>query len=440
MPLEPTENPSSGASVLAEGTAPHRVVITGVGAVTPLGVGAGTLFDRWCAGDVGIENGVGRCSEFDPLTFMSAKEARRTDRFTQLAAAAVQEAVVQAGWMDHGTELPFERVGCFVGTAFGGFETHERQQDIARAQGLQALSALAVTALMPNAAASGIAIRFGLKGPSRAIASACASGGDAIGTAARAIAVGDAEAMVAGGAEASLSELALAGTDKMGALSKIGVSRPFDARRDGFVMAEGAGALILEEWSLAVRRGATLLGEVVGYGSSTDAYHLSAPDPEALGQTLAIRRALADAGVAPEDVDYVNAHGTSTRINDSNETRALKVALGDASRGIPVSSTKSAIGHLVGGSGAVEAAVTVLALRERVVPPTLGYEHPDEGLDLDYVPLTPRSLERWPSEERGRAPLALSNSFGFGGQNACLCLRAWPDGAGPSAPGNGGAA
>lgn len=412
--------PDDGATVL------RRVAITGVGAVTPLGNDARALLERWSAGEVGIEHGVGRCGEFDPLAAMSRKETRRTDRFTQLTMAAAQEAVEQAGWNGSLPVRPI-RAGCFIGTAFGGFETQQAQHDAARERGFGSLSPFAVTSLMPNAAAGGVAIQFGLKGPSRAIGSACASGGDAIGMAARAIADGDTDVMVAGGAEASVTELAVAATDKMGALSKKGVSLPFDARRDGFVMAEGAGVLVLEAWEVAEERGATVLAEVAGYGASTDAYHFSAPDPDAAGAATAIRGALDDAGARPEDLDYVNAHGTATQLNDRNETHALKVALGETAWKVPVSSTKSAIGHLIGAAGAVEAVVTVLALRARVVPPTLGYDEPERGLDLDYVPNTARRLERWPSERRGAPVLALSNSFGFGGQNASLCLRVWVD-------------
>ena len=405
---------------------PRRVVITGVGAITPLGNGARTLLARWCAGEVGIEDGVGRCADFDPVAAMSLKEARRTDRFTQLAVAAAAEALEEAGWTD-ALPCPADRAGCYMGTGFGGFETMERQHDVARSRGMGAISPFAAVSLMPNAAASSIAIRFGIKGPTHGVASACAAGADAIGTAARAIAAGDADAMVAGGTEAPLTELSIAATDKMGALSKVGISRPFDARRDGFVMAEGAGVVVLETAELAERRGAELLGEVAGYGASTDAYHLSSPDPEATGAVSAIARALADADVPPAGVDYVNAHGTSTPLNDRTETQALKRVLGDAAARVPVSSTKSVIGHLIGGAGAAEAVATLLALRARVVPPTVGYEEPDDGLDLDYVVEGARRLDRWPSEQRGDPATALSNSFGFGGQNAVLCLRVAPE-------------
>jgi 3-oxoacyl-[acyl-carrier-protein] synthase II len=400
----------------------RRVAITGLGAITPLGNSVPELLERWCAGIVGLEGGRGTCTEFDPHDTMSIKEARRADRFTQFAIAATQQAVDQAGW-NGGPPCAAERVGCFMGTGFGGFTTMEQQHEVARSRGLDAISPLAATSLMPNAAASSIAIRFGIHGPTHGVASACAAGADAIGSAARAIAVGDADVMIAGGAEAPLTELSIAATDKMGALSKVGVSRPFDARRDGFVMAEGAGAMVLEAADFAERRGARVLGEVAGYGATTDGYHLSAPDPEARGASGAIRRALEDAGVEPGELDYVNAHGTSTQLNDRTETNALKRVLGDAAYGVPVSSTKSVIGHLIGGAGAAECAVTVLALHARVVPPTVGLEEPDEGLDLDYVQGAARWLESWPSERHGRPVTALSNSFGFGGQNAVVCLR-----------------
>ncbi len=400
----------------------RRVVVTGVGAVTPLGDGARTLLERWCAGDVGIEDGVGRCSEFNPVCAMSKKEAHRSDRYTQLAVAAASEALAQAGW-DNDPPAEPDRVGSIIGTGFGGFGTVEAQYDVARARGLHALSPLAVPTLMPNAAAGTIAIHFGLRGPTHGLVSACAAGSDAIGSAARAIAAGDADAMVAGGAEAPLTELGIAATDRMGALSKVGISRPFDARRDGFIMAEGAGILVLEAAELAEERGAHPLGEIAGYGATTDAYRLTMPDPDGRGAAKAIRRVLGDAGAMPEEIDYVNAHGTSTPLNDRVETTAIKSVLGGSAGRVPVSSTKSVIGHLVGGAGAVEAAATLLALHARVIPPTVGYEEPEPGMDLDYVPGEARSVEAWPGEREGRPVLALSNSFGFGGQNAALCLR-----------------
>jgi 3-oxoacyl-[acyl-carrier-protein] synthase II len=274
--------------------------------------------------------------------------------------------------------------------------------------------------MMGNAAAANLALRYGFKGPAFSTVSACAAGSDAIGTALRMIRAGDADAVVSGGAEAGITPLAYACFGAMGALSESGISRPFDARRDGFVMGEGAGVLVLEAAETAEERGATVLGELLGYGASADAFHLTAPEPGGGGATRAIARALEDAGVSASDLHYVNAHGTSTPLNDRSETDAIKAAFGEElAKSIPISSTKSAVGHLLGAAGAVEAVATLLALRERVVPPTLGYEVPDEGLDLDYVPDGPRPLEG----ANGRA-LALSNSFGFGGHNAVLCIAA----------------
>ncbi|HEV2753120.1 MAG TPA: beta-ketoacyl synthase N-terminal-like domain-containing protein, partial [Solirubrobacteraceae bacterium] len=262
-------------------------------------------------------------------------------------------------------------------------------------------------------------MRHGLCGPVYGLVSACAAGAHAIGDAARLVRSGDADAMVAGGSEAALSPLARAAFSALDALSPTGVSRPFDARRDGFVMGEGAGVLVLEEAEHAEARGATVLGEVLGYAATSDAHHITAPDPAGTGAAAAIRGALADAGLQAGDVDYVNAHGTSTPLNDRSETAALKAALGERAGEIPVSSTKSAIGHLLGAAGAVEAVATLLALRDAIAPPTLGYEEPDEGMDLDYVPGSARPLE-----VNGRPPVAISNAFGFGGHNAVLCLGA----------------
>jgi 3-oxoacyl-[acyl-carrier-protein] synthase II len=274
---------------------------------------------------------------------------------------------------------------------------------------------------MANAAAGVVAMRHGLLGQSFGTVSACAAGAHAIGTAARLIAYGDADAVVTGGTESTLTPLATAAFERMEATSREGISRPFDRRRDGFVMGEGAGVLVLEEESAARARGARVLARVRGYGATSDAHHLTAPEPNGRGAARAIELALADAGVRPEEVAYVNAHGTSTPLNDRSETEAIKVALGERARDVPVSSTKSAIGHLLGAAGAVEAIATVLALRDRVAPPTLNYEQPDDGLDLDYVPGAARPL---PNGDR--PPLAISNSFGFGGHNAVLCLEAEP--------------
>jgi 3-oxoacyl-[acyl-carrier-protein] synthase II len=393
-----------------------RIAITGVGAVTPLGNDAHTLLERWRAGDCGIEDGLGRCSDFDPTDRLTRKEVRRTDRFTQLALAAADEALEQAGW---DRELPVDptRIGCIAGTGFGGMETIESQLRALMDGGTGRVSPLGITLSIPNAAPGMMALRYGFKGSAHSVVSACAAGSDAIGTAARLICWGDADAVVAFGADASLTPLSIAFTEQAGAMSKSGISRPFDARRDGLVLGEGAGVLVLERSDVAESRGAEILGEVLGYGSTADAYHLAAPHPQGDGARRAIELALADAGVAPEQVDYVNAHGTSTQLNDRAETQALKAALGPAAHRVPVSSTKSVIGHLCGAAGAVEAAVTVLALAEGVAPPTIGYEQPDPELDLDYVPGRERELPR-----SGGRRVALSNSFGFGGHNAVLCL------------------
>ena len=394
------------------------VVITGRGAVTPLGVGVEPLIRRWMAGESGVVEGEAPCGEFDPTDFMSRKQARRTDRFTQLALAAADLALADAGWS---ADPPIDagRIGCVIGTGIGGLGSLETQKDVLRDSGPRQVSPLSVPLMMGNAAAAAVAMRYGLRGPSHGVVSACAAGSHAIGTAARMIRSGEAEIVVTGGAEATLTPLARASFAAMGALSELGVSRPFDSRRDGFVMGEGAGVLVLESVAGAKARGATVRGRVVGSASTSDAFHITAPDPEARQAARAIELALADAGVVVADVDYVNAHGTSTELNDLSETRAVHSALGTRAGQIPVSSTKSAIGHLLGAAGAVEAIATVEALRIGMAPPTLNLEDPGEGLDLDYVPGAPKPM---PGEAEGR--VAISNSFGFGGHNAVLCLAA----------------
>jgi 3-oxoacyl-[acyl-carrier-protein] synthase II len=417
----------------------RRVVITGLGAVTPLGMGARVLFDRWAAGEVGIAGGEAPCSDFDPVAALGGKMARRTDRFTQFALAASDEALAEAA-------LPHEpeRIGCVIGTGIGGIGTIEKQQDILRERGPERVSPLAVPLLMSNAAAGVVAMRHGLRGPSYGVVSACAAGAHAIGTAFRMIQSGEADAVVTGGSEAALTGLARAGFAAMGATSSVGISRPFDVRRDGFVMGEGAGVLVLEDAESAAARDAFVVGEVLGYGATSDAHHLTAPDPSGGGAWRAISLALADADVSPEDLSYVNAHGTSTELNDRSETAALKTALGDAAFGVPISSTKSAIGHLLGAAGAVEAITTMLVLSNRIAPPTLGLEEPEPGLDLDYIPGAARPLgTREPAlvgaSTNGASPprpvpapthapdsgtpgrlIGMSNSFGFGGHNAVL--------------------
>jgi 3-oxoacyl-[acyl-carrier-protein] synthase II len=396
----------------------REIVVTGLGAVSPLGVGARTLHERWTAGTSGIEDGEGACTEFEPTEHLSVKEVRRADRFTQMALVASDEALKEAGWDG---ELPYEatRVGSIIGTGIGGIGTLTHNHQVMLEQGPGKVSPLAIPLMMGNAGSGAVAMRHKLKGPSFAPLSACAAGAHAIGEAVELIESSRADAVVAGGSEAGLVPLARAAFRALDALSDSGISRPFDVRRDGFVMGEGAAVLILEDAERARERGANILAYVRGYGATTDAYHLTAPDKEGLGAAEAMRIALADAELTPEDIVYVNAHGTSTPLNDRSETKALKLALGDAAKDIPVSSTKSAIGHLLGAAGAVEAVATILALRDRIAPPTLGHEEPEEGLDLDYVPGKARPLDI-----DGKPAVGLSNAFGFGGHNAVLCLEA----------------
>jgi 3-oxoacyl-[acyl-carrier-protein] synthase II len=398
----------------------RRVLITGVGTVTPLGVGARTLHDRWSAGCSGIVDGLGRCADFDPEIVLTKKEIRRSDRFTQMALAAASEAIEQAGWSEG---LPYEpaRIGCVVGTGIGGLGTLAEQHETLHDRGEKAVSVLGIPMMMSNAAPGAIAMRHKFTGPNWGVGSACAAGAHAIGTAMRLLQHGEVDAIVTGGAEASLTRFAEVAFARMGATSRTGISCPFDARRDGFVLGEGAGILVLEEAEKAQARGATVLGELLGFGATADAFHLTAPAPGGLGAASAISQCLLDAGIEPAQLDYVNAHGTSTSLNDRAETEALKLALGEHAKRVPVSALKSAIGHLLGAGGAVEAVATVLALNERIVPPTLNYEQPEEGLDLDYVPGSARALP-----DRATAPrlTAISNAFGFGGHNAVICIGA----------------
>jgi 3-oxoacyl-[acyl-carrier-protein] synthase II len=399
----------------------RRVVITGVGAVTPLGVGAPSLHGRWAAGEVGIEDGTGACRAFEPSDHLSVKEARRLDRFSQFALVAAGEALGQAGWTS-ADDLPYDplRIGCVIATGIGGISTVETQHDVMRDKGANRVSPLGIPQYMPNAAAAAVSMKHGLQGQMYGVVSACSSGGHAIGSALRMIQYGDADAALAGGTEATLTEFGFACFNSMQALSPTGISRPFDLHRDGFVMGEGAGMLVLEEESAARERGAMILGEVAGYGSTSDAYHLTAPEPTGGPASRAIELALRDADVEPDGLDYINAHGTSTQLNDAAETAALKRALGEErAKQIPISSTKSAIGHLLGAAGAVEAVATVQTLSTRIIAPTLGYEVPDPELDLDYVPGEARPLVLG----NGRPPVAMSNSFAFGGHNVALVFR-----------------
>ncbi|MBK5115315.1 MAG: beta-ketoacyl-[acyl-carrier-protein] synthase family protein [Thermoleophilia bacterium] len=395
----------------------HRVAITGVGAVTPLGVGAEPLLERWCAGEVAISDGIAPCTDFSPEDLLTVKERRRADRFTQLALVAAREAMGQAGW-DSGLPYDGDQIGCIIGTGVGGISTIEDQHDILRDKGATALSPLAIPMMMANAASGVVSMHHGLRGECYGTVSACAAGAHAVGAGMRLVRHGAVDACVVGGAEAGITPLASNCFVGMGATSETGICRPFDRRRDGFILGEGAGALVLEDEQLARRRGAEILGWIDGYAATSDAHHLTAPQPEGEGSSRAIAKALEDASWEPGDLDYINAHGTSTPLNDRAETMAIKRALGGAAERIPVSSTKSAIGHLLGAAGAVEAVATVLALNGRTLPATLGYEEPDPELDLDYIADRPRPLA-----SNGRPPRAISNSFGFGGHNAVLAIE-----------------
>lgn len=396
----------------------RRVVVTGMGAISPLGVGVKPLYERWVDGVCAIENNLGACKEFIPSEHLSKKEIRRMDRFAQLSVVAAGEALEQAGWAE---QIPYGSfdVGLIMSTGIGGLSTVERNHLEMTMNGVSRMSPLGIPMFMPNAGAASISMKYGIQGSSFGVVSACASSAHAVGLGARLIGWGDFDAVVVGGAEATLTDFGYASFNTMQALSKSGYSRPFDARRDGFVMGEGAAVLVLENAESAIARGATIYGEVSGFGSTSDAGDLVAPDPSGTPASAAITRAVKDAGLTPEQISYVNAHGTSTPLNDSTETKALKLALGDTAYKIPTSSVKSATGHLLGASGAVEAVVTIEALNARVAPPTLGYGEPDPACDLDYVPNKAR-----PMEVVGEgAPYAISNSFAFGGHNVSLVLR-----------------
>jgi 3-oxoacyl-[acyl-carrier-protein] synthase II len=393
--------------------------ITGIGAISPLGIGAEPLFEKWSQGVSGLEDGLGACREFDAGEMLSRKDARRTERFVQLGLMAAEEALQQA-WAD---ECPYDpaRVACILGTCLGGIETVGEQHNVMEERGPDAMWALTAPVIMPNAMPALLAMRKGFRGETASIATACSSSSQAIGQGLRMLRAGSADAVVVGGSEASLNEYGIALFRNVGALSRTGVCRPFDRRRDGMVMGEGAGILVLEQPEKARERGAEILGEIVGYASTTDGFHLTASEPSGEVCAEAIREALDDAQITPEDVDYVNAHGTATLDNDRSETNALKAAFGERAYDIPVSSTKSVVGHSIGAAGGVEAVATLLSLRNRTICPTLGLEEPEEGLDLDYVPGSSRPIE--PRDGNGRL-VALSNSFAFGGHNAVLVIAA----------------
>jgi 3-oxoacyl-[acyl-carrier-protein] synthase II len=386
------------------------VAVTGRGVVTSLGEGADEFFDALAAGASGIVDGLSVARDFDPERYMDPRVARRTDRFAQFGVAAADQAATEAALAD----CDPDRVAVIIGTGIGGLITLQENCESFLARGERGVSPNFVPMMMPNAAAGAVAIRLGVHGPGFSVASACATGAHAIGEGMRMIERGTVDVVVAGGTEAALTTLCIAAFRRMGALSSTGVSRPFDARRDGFVMGEGAGVLILEREEHAHARGARVFGRIVGYGASNDAFDMVQPDELGAGALIAMRAALADAGASPGDIGFISAHGTGTPINDRVESLAIRTLFG--SDAPPVSSTKSAIGHLLGAAGSTEALVCIEALRRRVLPPTINYSQPDPECDLDYLVDGAR--------EAPDVTLALSNSFGFGGQNACLAIAA----------------
>jgi len=354
---------------------------------------------------------------FDPTQYMDAKEVRRTDRFVHFAVAAAQEALAQSG-LDIPKEDP-TRVGVLIGSAVGGIHVLLEQLDVMASRGARRVSPFAVTGLMLNAASGQLSLLLGVRGPSLGLATACATGSHSLGEAAEVIRRGDADIMIAGGSEAGLVSIAMAAFDNMHAVSTRNeeperASRPFDADRDGFVVGEGAAVMVLERFDRAKARGATIYAELLGYGATNDGYHIAQPEPDGNGATEAMLAALRASGLQPTDVDYINAHGTSTKLNDAIETRAIKRVFGEHAHNLPVSSTKSMTGHLLGAAGAMEAVFCVLAMRDQILPPTVNYETPDPECDLDYVPNVARPAE---------VNVCLSNSFGLGGHNGTVALR-----------------
>lgn len=407
----------------------HRVVVTGVGVVSPIGIGRDRFWDSLMEG----RSGVDRISRFDPSGFetqiaaevrdfdaadyMDRKEARRNDRFVQFAYAASRMALEDAGFSI--TPANASQVGVLIGSGIGGATTWEEQHRILLERGPSRVSPFFIPMIIVNMAAGIISILTGAKGPNSAVVTACATGGNAIGDAARLIQRGEAAAMLAGGSEATITPLSVAGFCSMKAMSTRNdephkAVRPFDATRDGFIMGEGAGVVLLENLEQARRREAHVYAELVGYGMSGDAYHITQPDPEADGAARSMRNALHDAKMEPGEIDYINAHGTSTLYNDRTETLAIKHVFGPHAKRVPVSSTKSMTGHLLGAAGGVELIACVLAIQRGVIPPTINYEVPDPDCDLDYVPNAPREAT---------VNAAMSNAFGFGGHNAILIVR-----------------
>lgn len=406
----------------------RRVVVTGTGLITPLGHTRDETWQAALAGKSGFEPfrqiehrehiaaGLCEVKDFDAAEMIGRREARRRDRYQQLATVAAAEAMNEAGLQVNDDNR--ERVGVIFGTGVGGIQTLVDQEHVVLEAGLRRLSPFAITMIMPNGAAGMVAIDYGIQGPSSTITTACAAGADAVGHAFRAIQYGFIDAALTGGSEAIISHVAIGGFERAGAVSARTdrTPRPFDKDRDGLVVGEGAGMLVLESLEHARQRGATILAEVTGYGQTTDAYHITAPSEGGMGAARAIRKALADANIKASEVDYISAHGTATQLNDASETAAIKAALGDHAYEVAVSSTKSMTGHIMGATGAIESVFCVLALRDQILPPTINYETPDPECDLDYVP-----------NEARRAPVrvCLNNAFGFGGHNAVLVLQSY---------------
>lgn len=407
----------------------RRVVVTGIGVISPIGTGKEKFFQSLKDGVCGVDyitrfdtegydtKIAAEVKDFEPTDYIDKKECRRMDRFTQYAVAASKMAVEDAALQLDSVDS--DMFGVCIGSGIGGMETLEAQHDILRDKGPGRVSPFMVPMMISNIASGNVSIALNAKGPNTTVVTACASGTNAIGEAFRVIQRGDADIMVGGGTEASITPISLAGFCSMKALSTRNddpktASRPFDKDRDGFVMGEGAGMLILEELEHAKKRGARIYGEVVGYGTTGDAHHITAPAPDASGALKAMQRAVKDAGIEAKELDYINAHGTSTDLNDKLETLAVKKLLGEDAGNTPISSTKSMTGHLLGAAGAVEAIVCLLAITAGIIPPTINYTTPDEECDLDYVPNTAR---------KQAVRYAMSNSLGFGGHNASIILK-----------------
>jgi 3-oxoacyl-[acyl-carrier-protein] synthase II len=402
-----------------------------MGLVIPNGIGVKTAWRNVCEGRSGIgpitrfdTNGfdtkiAAEVKDFNPELYIDKKEIKKTDLFIQYAVGAAHEAIEDSGIQITGENA--DRIGVIVGTGLGGLPTLEKYHRILLEKGPSRISPFFIPMLIANLAAGHIAIRFGAKGPNSCVVTACATGAHCIGDAFRAIQYGDADAIIAGGTEANIAPLTIGGFNAMKALSTRNdepqkACRPFEKHRDGFVVAEGAGIVILEELEYALKRGARIYGEIVGYGYTGDAHHITAPSPDGDGAIRCMRMAIKDAGLQPEEVDYINAHGTSTSLNDKTETLAIKTVFGEYAKRIPVSATKSMTGHLLGAAGSTEAIFTLLAIVEGILPPTINYEEPDPECDLDYVPNVAR---------RQSVRIGMSNAFGFGGTNAALILRSF---------------